>query len=208
MVGLKTISKESPLYPAEIRRCLGNDAPMQLYALGDWLFLNKYDCLKRRVAIIGTRKPDERGLDMAYRLGLIYSSEIVVSGLALGIDSAAHLGCLDAKGKTIAVVGCGLDRVHPKANVELQQRIIHSGGLILSEQKVGTKANPRTLIARTRIQMALADKVVVVECERESGTMYAVEFARKFHKPIFALDCGWSGNRYLIDNNIACPFIS
>lgn len=54
--------------------------------------------------------------------------------------------------------------------------------------------------------MAMADKVIVVECERESGTMHAVEFARRFRRPIFALDCDWSGNRYLIDNNIAKPF--
>lgn len=144
---------------------------------------------------------------MAYRLGQYHSSEIVVSGLASGIDTAAHKGCLDAGGKTIAVVGSRLDIVHPKENIELQNQILKSGGLIISEQPEGTKANPRTLIARTRIQMALADKVVVVECEKESGTMHAVNFARQLHKPIFVLDCEWSGNRYLIDNKIATPIL-
>lgn len=200
-----------PLYPQELLCCLNKntanmEAPKELYALGNLHLLRRFHFSKQRVAIIGSRKADEKGLDMAYRLGQYHSSEIVVSGLALGIDTAAHKGCLDAGGKTIAVVGSGLDIVHPKGNDGLQKRILDSEGLIISEQPEKTKANPRTLIARTRIQMALADKVVVVECERESGTMHAVNFARQFHKPIFAWDSDWSGNRYLIDNKIAKPF--
>lgn len=112
---------------------------------------------------------DGEGLDVAYRLGQYHSSEIVVNGLALGINTAAHRGCLDGGGRTVAVVGTGFDRVHPKENAGLQADIIAHGGLIVSEQPPDTKANPRTLIARTRIQMAMADKVIVVQCERESG---------------------------------------
>lgn len=201
----------SSLYPKEFYEYFDydltkEDAPFHLYTLGDVSLLRKSPMFKQRVAIIGSRKPDDRGMDVAYRLARYHSSEILVSGLALGIDSAAHCGCIDVGGKTIAVVGSGLDRVHPKGNKKLQDAIIQSGGLIVSEQKEGVKANPRTLVARTRIQMAIADKVIVVECERESGTMYAVRFAQKFGKPIFALDCDWSGNRYLIDHNIAQPF--
>ncbi len=201
---------QSPLYPHEFINYFNynlreGDAPFYLYLLGDIHLIRRPPLFKQRVAIIGSRNPDEIGLDVAYRLGQYHSSEIVVSGLAKGIDSAVHKGCLDAGGKTIAVVGSGLDIVHPKENVGLQQRIIDSNGLIVSEQPEGTKANPRTLIARTRLQMGLADKVVVVECEKESGTMHAVNFARQFRKPIFALDCDWSGNRYLIDNGIAKP---
>lgn len=168
--------------------------------------LRRVPGFQQRVAVIGSRKPDEHGLDVAYRLGKYHSSEIVVSGLARGIDTAAHRGCLDGGGRTIAVIGTGFDRVHPKENAGLQADIITHRGLIVSEQPPGTKANHGTLIARTRIQMAMADKVIVVQCERESGTMHAVEFARSFRRPIFALDCDWSGNRYLIDNNIAKPF--
>lgn len=183
-----------------------DDVPADLYTLGDLRLLRRAPGFQQRVAIIGSRKPDEQGLDVAYRLGQYHSSEIVVSGLALGIDTAAHRGCLDGGGRTVAVVGTGLDRVHHKENPGLQDDIIAHGGLIVSEQPPGTKADPRTLIARTRIQMAMADKVIVVECERESGTMHAVEFARRFRRPIFALDCDWSGSRYLIDNNIAKSF--
>lgn len=183
-----------------------NDVQADLYTLGDLRLLRRAPGFQQRVAIIGSRKADEQGLVVAYRLGKYHSSEIVVSGLARGIDTAAHRGCLDGGGRTVAVVGTGLDRVHPKENAGLQADIIAHGGLIVSEQPSGTKASPRTLIARTRIQMAMADKVIVVECERESGTMHAVEFARRFRRPIFALDCDWSGNRYLIDNNIAKSF--
>ena len=201
----------SPIYPREFFQYFDfdlrkDDAPFHLYLLGNIHLIRRPPMFKQRVVIIGSRNPDEKGLEVAYRLGQYHSSEIVVSGLARGIDTAAHNGCLDAGGQTIAVVGSGLDIVHPKENANLQQRIIDSDGLILSEQPEGTKASPRTLIARTRLQMALSDKVVVVECDKESGTMHAVEFARKFNKPIFALDCDWSGNRYLIDNGIAKPF--
>ncbi len=202
---------QSPIYPREFIKYFdydrrNDDAPFHLYLLGDVHLIRRPPLFRQRVAIIGSRNPDERGLDVAYRLGQYHSSEIVVSGLARGVDTAAHRGCLDAGGRTIAVVGAGLDIVHPKENVDLQKRIIDSNGLILSEQPEGTKASPRTLIGRTRLQMALADKVVVVECEKKSGTMHAVEYAQKFRKPIFALDCNWPGNRYLIENGIAKPF--
>ncbi len=205
------IHYQSPLYPREFFRYFhcdidGSEATRELFALGNISLLRRPPHFTERVAIIGSRKPDEMGLEIAYKLGQYHSSEIVVSGLARGIDTAVHRGCLDAGGKTIAVVGSGLDIVHPKENSELQNRIIDGDGMILSEQTAGTKANPRTLIARTRLQMAFADKVVVVECEKESGTMHAINFARQFRKPIFALDCDWSGNRFLIDNGIARPF--
>ena len=201
----------SPLYPKEFYEFFDynikkDGAPFRLYTLGDVRLLRKSPVFRQRVAIIGSRKPDDDGIDAAYRMGCYHSSEIVVSGLALGIDTAAHKGCLESGGKTIAVVGSGLDSIYPKENTKLQKDIIQSGGLILSEQPEGIKASPRTLIARTRIQMAIADKVIVVECERESGTMHAVHFAQKFGKPIFALDCDWSGNRCLIDSKIAKPF--
>ena len=174
--------------------------------MGDARLLRKPVLGQQRIAIIGSRTPDEKGLEVAYRLGKFFAGDIVVSGLARGVDTSAHQGCLDGRGGTIAVVGSGLNHVHPKENADLQQRIIETGGLILSEQEPKTKASPRTLIARTRLQVALADKVYVVECEKESATMHAVDFALKYGKPIYALDCDWSGNRYLIDNGLAKPF--
>ena len=205
------ICYSSPFYPKEFYNYfdfdfIKGDAPFALDVVGDIRLLRRAPYFQSRVAIIGSRKPDEHGLDVAYRLGQYHSSEIVVSGLALGIDTAAHRGCLDTGGRTIAVVGSGLDRVHPKRECRDTGRNNIARRSDCVGAKIGTKASPKTLIARTRIQMAMADKVVVVQCERESGTMQAVEFAHRFRRPIFALDCDWSGNRYLIDNQIAIPF--
>ena len=111
---------------------------------------------------------------------------------------------MEAKGKTIAVVGSGLMHVHPKENTDFHKRIIGSCGLILSERVPTTKGGPMTLNARTRLQATLAVKVYVVECEKQSGTMQAIKFAFKYGKPIFALDCDWSGNRYLLKSGIDC----
>lgn len=206
---IRKIPIEDNLYPSNLYSLLkiidSTDIPKVLFTLGDARLLRKPLLGQQRIAIIGSRKPDEKGLEIAYKLGKYFSNDIVISGLAKGIDTAAHKGCIDGGGKTIAIVGSGLNYVYPKENTDLQKLIIETGGLILSEQDPKVRANPRTLIARTRLQMALADKVYVVECERESGTMHAVNFALKYRKPIFALDCNWSGNRYLLDNGLAKP---
>lgn len=173
--------------------------PFELYAKGNTSLMNQGN----RIAIIGARDATAEECDIAYRLGAFYSSQIVVSGLAKGIDTFAHRGCVDAKGKSIAVVATGLDLVYPKENQDLEESILENGGLILSEQSAGTKATPRRLVARTRLQMALADKVIVVACEKESGTMHAVDYAIKLGKPIFAIDNMRSGNRYLIEEALA-----
>lgn len=175
--------------------------PSELYVKGDASLMSSGN----RVAIIGARDASAEECEIAYRLGHFYSSEIVVSGLAKGIDTFAHQGCVDAKGKSIAVVATGLDLVFPKENDNLEKAIILNGGLILSEQPVKTKATPRRLVARTRLQMALADKVIVVACEKESGTMHAVEYAIMLGKPIYVIDNRRSGNRHLIENEIAIP---
>lgn len=198
------------LFPQDLNsilRCFDyHSVPKELYTLGDARLLQKPVLGQQRVAIIGSRKPDDQGIEVAYRLGKFFSEDIIISGLAKGIDTMVHQGCLDAGGKTIAIVGSGLNHVYPKENIDLQQRIIETGGLILSEQEPKLRANPTRLIARTRLQVALADKVYVVECEKESGTMHAVNFALKYHKPIYAFDCDWSGNRYLLDNGLAKQF--
>ena len=143
--------------------------------------------------------------ELARQLGRLFSSDIVVSGLARGIDTAAHQGCVEAGGVSVAIVATGLDKTYPKENTELELAILQKGGMIVSEYPEGTKANPTRLIARTRLQMAIADKVIVVACEKDSGTMHAVDWAVKLCKPIFAIDNDRSGNRHLIDSGMALP---
>ena len=141
----------------------------------------------------------------------------IVSGLALGCDTAAHRGCLDAGGQTIAIVASGLNRTHPKENKSLQEEIIRQGGLILSEHPFGVKANSTRLVARCRMQVVLSRQVIVAQCPIVSGTMYAVHFAREYDGDIY----GWendvyavaydsydeksSGNRYLLEQGLAIP---
>ena len=205
VMDIKILTPESPDYPAEFRT-IGDDMPPVLYALGNpELLKHPY-----KVAIVRGRHADDNGVNAAYRLGRKYAEEgwVVVSGLAAGCDTAAHRGCLDAGGKTIAIVATGLDRVHPKANAALQEDILHSGGLILSEQPLGTKANPTRLIARTRLQAALANPIVVAQCAEHSGTMHAVSFAQKYGKQVLAVHYDYlteqtAGNYFLIENNIA-----
>ena len=112
---------------------------------------------------------------------------MIVSGLALGCDSSAHIGCLDARGKTIAIVGSGLDIVHPRENIALQKRILENGGLILSEQPIEVKASPRTLVQRNRLQSGLSETVILAQCPAESGSLHTMRFARKYRKKSLAV---------------------
>ena len=212
--GVVTIPYYAETYSRHFRN-LGMDAPPLIHVLGNEKLLNRED----NVAIIGARAADKKGLDMAYRLAnqIGRQGHVVISGLALGCDTAAHRGCLDADGQTIAVVASGLDITHPKANKPLQNEIIANGGTILSEHPFGVKANPTRLVARCRLQVALTQSVIVAQCPIISGTMYAVRFAQEYDGDCF----GWendiyaiqydtqnelnSGNKFLLDYNLAIP---
>ena len=199
-----TIKKDDELFP-EAFRAIGDDCPPQIYVMGNVNLLKKTNY----VAIIGARKATRAGNSKAYELGATYGRQgaVVVSGLALGCDASAHLGCLAAKGKTIAIVATGLDLVHPRENEPLQRQILNNGGLILSEQPLGTKANPSRLVARNRLQAALSSDVIVAECPEHSGTMHTVRFAQKYGKKVKAAIFKHvaeenSGNRFIISSGI------
>ena len=126
-------------YPVSFAQ-IGVEAPALIHLLGNKELLYN----ENSIAIIGSRNTDDVRCNIAYQLARdnALKGNVIVSGLALGCDSAAHQGCIDANGKTIAVVASGLNIVHPKANEFLQQEIIDKGGLIISEQPFGVKANP------------------------------------------------------------------
>ena len=204
MAQIITINKEDKFFP-EAFKAIGEDCPERIYAMGN------LDLLKREhmVAIIGSRKATRTGNNKAYDLGISYAKKgyVVVSGLALGCDTSAHRGCMAADGDTIAIVATGLNLVHPRENIPLQEEILRKGGLILSEQPLGVKANPTRLVARNRLQAALSEEVVVAECPEHSGTMYTVRFAQKYGKNIKAARLPYdkeenSGNKYIIDTGI------
>ena len=204
MAQIITINKEDELFP-EAFKAIGEDCPERIYAMGNLDLLKR----ERMVAIIGSRKATRTGNNKAYGLGVSYAKKgyVVVSGLALGCDASAHRGCMAADGGTIAIVATGLNLVHPRENIPLQEEILQKGGLILSEQPLGVKANPTRLVARNRLQAALSEEIVVAECPEHSGTMHTVRFAQKYSKKVKAARLPYdkeenSGNKYIIDTGI------
>lgn len=204
MAQIITINKEDEFFP-EAFKAIGEDCPERIYAMGN------LDLLKREhmVAIIGSRKATRTGNSKAYDLGISYAKKgyVVVSGLALGCDASAHRGCMAADGGTIAIVATGLNLVHPRENIPHQEEILRKGGLILSEQPLGVKANPTRLVSRNRLQAALSEEVIVAECPKHSGTMHTVRFAQKYGKKVKAARLPYdkeenSGNKYIIDTGI------
>ncbi len=194
-------------FPISLRQIGNNACPPLIHLLG-----NKEVLYQEAVAVIGARKADRRGCAAAYKWSAEYARQgkVVISGLAAGCDAAAHLGCLDSHGRTIAIVATGLDITHPRENKNLQERILGNGGLLLSEQIIGVKANPTRLVARNRLQAALSEEIIVAQCPEHSGTMHTVRFAKKYGKKIYAVRYGRygeesSGNQLLIDEGIAMP---
>jgi len=140
------------------------------------------------VAIVGSRKSTQRGRDVARRLGraLAARSVPVVSGLALGVDGAAHLGALDGGGPTVAVLGRGADRAYPRGHAKIFGRILETG-LVVSEFAPGTAPLPHHFPRRNRILAALADTVVVVEAAARSGALITVEHALDLGQDVWAV---------------------
>lgn len=213
--GVVTIPYYSEAYPHHFRH-LREDAPPLVHVLGNKDLLNRED----NVAIIGARAADNDGLDAAYRLSrqIAEQGHIVISGLALGCDTAAHRGCLDVGGQTVAVVASGLNITHPKLNKSLQDEIVAKGGAVVSEHPFRVKATPPTrLVARCRLQVALTQSVIVAQCPIISGTMYAVGFAQEYgggnsglRRQIYAVEYDTvneqnSGNKFLLDYHLALP---
>lgn len=206
-IGVKVISIQDDNYPANLL-AIGDDAPLLIHLLGNSKLIERTDS----VAIIGARAADRQGLDAAFLLGAKYASEgkVIVSGLAIGCDKAAHEGCLSVGGETIAIVASGLDITHPKDNIPLQHRILENNGLLLSEQPFGVKANPSRLIARNRLQAALSESVILAQCPEKSGSMHTMRFARKYHKKSYSVEFSRyteinGGNRLLIESMLASP---
>ena len=164
-------------------------------------------------AIIGTRNPKLSSIDMSYKISKFLVTEgietidtaphniSIVSGLAKGIDTAAHKGCLDGNGHTLAVVGHGLDTIYPKENRELAKKIIKQKGTIISEYPFGAKAERFRLIERDRIQALLSHIVILIDSNVDGGSMHTIEAAKKMGREIWCYDIPASGNQKVISEN-------
>lgn len=140
------------------------------------------------VSIVGSRKCSSYGETIAYKLAydLAKLGVIIVSGLAYGIDSCAHRGCLDAGGVTVAVLGTPIDKIYPVANNGLAERILEKGAII-SEYAPGSETKAYRFLERNRIVSGLADVVVIVEASEKSGTFSTASFAATQSKKLYAV---------------------
>lgn len=142
-----------------------------------------------RVAIVGSRRPSPYGEAVAEQLALELArvGVIVISGLALGIDAAAHRGALNGGGVTVAVMGTGVDVIYPTAHLVLAEAIVSGGGALVSQFSDGTTPRRHNFPARNYTMAALSDVVVVVEAAEDSGALITAEAALDLHKEVMAV---------------------
>lgn len=186
------VSILNPLMAAYPKRLLLNKKyPPVLYCIGDTEVLNE----KKAVAIIGTREPTDFGKRMGHRLAelLVEDGYVIVSGLAIGCDTVGHEGALDAGGKTIAVLPTPIDApVYPKQNQALADRIVDTGGVLVSEYAPGVELHDKqlvsNLVARDEWQPGLSDGLICIETSVNGGSNHALRHAQNTDTPIAVFD--------------------
>lgn len=180
------------LYPELLGEIRG--APRQLYARGD------IDLLKLpMMAVVGSRRMSRTG-ESRTRLvveELVKEGYVVVSGLAKGIDKVAHETTLDAGGRTVAVLAHGLDIVYPAEHTALAERIVESGGLLVSELPVGVKPEAKYFLERNRIIVGMSRGLVVIEAQLRSGSLASANHAAEMGRTVLAVP-GSAGTDLLI----------
>ena len=180
--GAKVLSRDSELFPRrllEIENC-----PSVLYVLGDESCLNNLPA----IAVVGTRRMTEYGRKMTEIIagGLGAAGAVVVSGMAEGVDSAAHKACLAAGGKTVAVQGCGICNTYPSENLELKE-LIAANGAVISEFAPDAEPQSSFFLIRNRIVSGLSLGVCVVEAAARSGTSVTARLAESQGRRVFAV---------------------
>ena len=179
--GCHIVTQADDTYPAMLREIY--DPPIVLYVKGT---LDARD--KNGVAIVGSRQTTHYGIEVARKFGyqLAYTGVTVVSGGARGIDTAAHQGALSAKGRTVCVLGTGINIVFPPENAELFERISASGAVV-SQYPFNRKADKQSFAIRNRIVAGMTLGTVVVEANMTSGALITANFATEYGRQIFAV---------------------
>lgn len=180
--GATLVAIGDPAYPPRLMEIY--DPPLALRVRGDVSILSQPG-----IAVVGTRHPTPYGLGMAERLScdLAARGVIILSGLARGVDTAAHRGCLNARGKTVAVFGTGVDEIYPRANKKLAEQILEFGGALISEFPTGTFPAPQNFPIRNRIISGLSVGVLVIEAGEYSGTRITSRCALEQSREVFAV---------------------
>jgi DNA processing protein len=193
--GVRLITLDDPAYPARLRTL--DDAPPTLFVRGVW---DERAMSGRAVAIVGTRNPSKQAEAAAQHIAFTLAArgDTIVSGLARGIDTQAHMGALAcAGGYTLAVLGGGVLHIYPPEN-ESRAKAISMYGALVSEQMPYAESKPTYLVARNRIITGLCEAVIVIETETDGGAMHAARRALEQGRALYTLDLPASGNRALI----------
>ena len=180
--GAKIVAIGDPEYPQRLMEIY--DPPLALRVRGDISILSKPG-----IAVVGTRHPTPYGLGMSERLSCDLAARglILFSGLARGVDTAAHRGAVNARGKTVAVFGTGVDEIYPRANKKLSEEILQFGGALISEFPTGTFPAPQNFPIRNRIISGLSIGVLVIEAGEYSGTRITSRCALEQCLEVFAV---------------------
>src|SRR6516225_3496957 len=181
-IGVRVIKWTDGEYPANLRQIA--DPPPYLVVRGT---IASDD--PKLIAVVGARAASDAGRRMARRLGLELAGKgfTVVSGLARGIDCEAHQGALDGGGKTVAVMGCGIDIIYPPENQKIAEAMIENGGGLISELPLGTPPIPENFPSRNRLISGLCLGVVVVEAAERSGSLITARMALEQNRQVFAV---------------------
>ena len=179
-LGIVALTPSDEAFPDRLRRI--PDAPELIYVKGQYR-------PRPSVAIVGSRRDTRYGREMARRIArdLAEAGVTVVSGLARGIDTAAHQGAVQANGVSVGVLGCGLDSLYPKENTELAEAMLAKGGCLISEYPAGTQPLPYHFPHRNRLISGLSDGVLLIEATLRSGTQSTVNHALEQGRTVFAL---------------------
>ena len=182
---VRVMCLEDPTYPAQLKTL--PDAPGILCRVGK---LTEID--EQCVAIVGTRQPSTEAIDLTLALAtqLVLAGFTIVSGLASGIDAAAHSGALAGMGKTVGVVGTDLSSIYPARNNPLAMQI-YENGCLLSEHPFRTSPSPGNLVQRNRIISGLSVATIVIESHKTGGAMHAARYAQRQDRALLA--CRWEG---------------
>ena len=176
------INIKDSLYPESLKNI--SNSPNSLYIEGNTTLLNSHS-----IAIIGSRNCSENGIKIAnyFSSELSMSGITIVSGLAKGIDTAAHLSSYNQKGKTIAVLGSGFNKIFPPENIQLYEKILNNDGLVISEYAPNEEPKSSNFIERNRIISGLSLGVLVIEAKYRSGTSTTAKIAKCQGKSVFAV---------------------
>ena len=179
--GVKAVGVTEPSYPALLRET--DDAPVVIYIRGDMDPQDRY-----AIAVVGSRKPSSYGSAVAERISgdLASLGFTIVSGMARGIDSLSHKGALNVGGRTIAVLGSGLDVPYPPENKMLMERIAGSG-CVISEFPAGTQPNRENFPRRNRVISGMSLGVLVIEATSDSGSLITANYALDQGREVFAV---------------------